>query len=367
MIAVHVTRTTVFREPGRFAGWPANYGAWAWGNEILVGFALGHVRRARDQYEGLHPRDTTRPFVPMLARSTDGGTSWRAEPFTGTTPGGPCLSADEHVEAALRAGTRLREDEFGRLPESIDFTDPETIVLCGRTGLAAGARSWFYVGRDRGRDWAGPFALPSFGLGGVAARTDIVPIRAQHALFLLTATKPDGTEGRVFVAETVDGGRRFGWRGWVSTPAPGQQGWSIMPSSVGIGRTVLTAVRRWQGDSHSIELYRSDDLGASWRLSSVPVPDTGRGGNPPAMLRLTDGRLLLAYGARSAPYGLRAVTSDDDGGSWSPPRILTGDAAGPDLGYPRVVQLPDGSVLAACYSNDSRFGDRFVEAVRWSP
>ena len=23
----------VYREPGKFAGWPANYGMWAWDNE----------------------------------------------------------------------------------------------------------------------------------------------------------------------------------------------------------------------------------------------------------------------------------------------------------------------------------------------
>ena len=31
----------VYRESGRFTGWPANNGAWIWDNEILVGFVLG--------------------------------------------------------------------------------------------------------------------------------------------------------------------------------------------------------------------------------------------------------------------------------------------------------------------------------------
>ena len=34
----------VYREEGRFAGWPANHGIWAWGDEILVGFSRGYYQ-----------------------------------------------------------------------------------------------------------------------------------------------------------------------------------------------------------------------------------------------------------------------------------------------------------------------------------
>jgi hypothetical protein len=34
----------VYKEPGRYAGWPANHGSWQWGNEIVVGFEVGHVK-----------------------------------------------------------------------------------------------------------------------------------------------------------------------------------------------------------------------------------------------------------------------------------------------------------------------------------
>ncbi len=37
-----VQHVTVYGTAGRFAGWPANHGAWSWGNEILVGFSLGY-------------------------------------------------------------------------------------------------------------------------------------------------------------------------------------------------------------------------------------------------------------------------------------------------------------------------------------
>ncbi len=60
---------TVYRETGRFAGWPANYGVWSWGDEIALGFTLGYT----DPQGGFHARDKDRPFVNMQARSVDGG------------------------------------------------------------------------------------------------------------------------------------------------------------------------------------------------------------------------------------------------------------------------------------------------------
>ena len=35
---------TVYREPGRYAGWPANYGIWSWGDEVVVAFTAGYPR-----------------------------------------------------------------------------------------------------------------------------------------------------------------------------------------------------------------------------------------------------------------------------------------------------------------------------------
>ena len=62
-------QVTVYREEGRYAGWPANYGIWSWGDEIVLGFTLGFI----DPEGGFHARDRSRPFVGMQARSTDGG------------------------------------------------------------------------------------------------------------------------------------------------------------------------------------------------------------------------------------------------------------------------------------------------------
>ena len=39
---------TVYRREDEFAAWPANFGMWSWGNEILVGFAAAkHVDKTK--------------------------------------------------------------------------------------------------------------------------------------------------------------------------------------------------------------------------------------------------------------------------------------------------------------------------------
>lgn len=195
----------VFRRAGAFAGWPANYGLWAWDNELLTVFAVGRMGPKGE----IHELDREHPFKPCQARSFDGGATWTAEPFDGHLPGGASLSADEHLEIELKVRPLLNPArDFAALPCAIDFLDPELIVMCARSGLSQASVSWFYVSRSRGHHWEGPFALAGLNMP-VAARTDIVPLARHDALFMLTTAKTDGQEGRVFCARTQDGGQSF--------------------------------------------------------------------------------------------------------------------------------------------------------------
>jgi hypothetical protein len=359
---------TVYREAGRYAGWPANYGIWIWGDEIVVGFTVGAFKASPQG----HARDKSQPFATMQARSHDGGATWAVEPLTCPAPGGRALSADEHMDAGLRVAEVLAGEvnPVRPCPGGIDFSQPELALMCARSGLSAGARSWFYASTDRCHTWAGPWALPLFGQTGLAARTDVIPLNAQECLFWLTAAKPDGHEGRVFCARAEEGGARWRFLSWV-TPEP--VGYTIMPASVALSPThLLTAVRCYAGRESAdqrcwIDLYASTDGGQHWSWLAQPAPDTGRGGNPPTLTRLRDGRLCLVYGYRAAPFGLRATLSADEGRAWSAPRILRADGGCPDLGYPRTVQRQDGALVTAYYYNDALDGDRYIAATIWEP
>src|SRR5262245_44015104 len=147
----------VYREAGRFAGWPANYGIWGWGNEIIVGFTLGYMKTDGE----FHARDRSKPFVTMQARTMDGGETWRVQPVPGHTPANRGLSADEHMESGMGVGDVL-DGENAPIdpPGNINFVSPDFALMCARTGLDAGVISFFYVSYDRCRTWQGAYKLP---------------------------------------------------------------------------------------------------------------------------------------------------------------------------------------------------------------
>lgn len=360
--------TIVYKEEGRYAGWPANYGIWSWGDEIVVGFTSGYHKL--DAH--FHARDTTRPFRTMQARSRDGGKTWGFKELPARIPGGLALSADEHVQSQYKlAGALEREDLSAKPIRSLSFMHPDFAMMCARTSLSAGARSMFYTSINRCQSWEGPYLIPDFGLNGVAARTDYQLLGPDDCLLFLTAAKENGEEGRVFCARTIDGGATFQFVSWIGEHP--DRGFHIMPASVRLPSTRLLCALRCRDDLHNtessnwIDLYASDDSGLTWRMFNRPVPVTGKGGNPPTLTRLKDGRLVLVYGYRNAPYGIRAKISTDEGATWGEEIILREDAGSFDIGYPRTTLSADGTLVTVYYYNDEKGGACYIAATRWKP
>ena len=71
-----IKNVKVYFEKGMFGGWPANFGIWNWGDEILVGFAKGYYK---DLGPERHNIDREKPELHLLARSLDGGETWKIE------------------------------------------------------------------------------------------------------------------------------------------------------------------------------------------------------------------------------------------------------------------------------------------------
>lgn len=199
-------------------------------------------------------------------------------------------------------------------------------------------------------------------IDGIAARTDYIVNDKHDCLFFLTAAKKNGSEGRPFCARTTNGGKTLNFISWIShEPA----GFAIMPSTVRLSEaTLLTAVRRREGDKRWIETYISDNNGTQWRFLNKPVADLGEG-NPPSLIKLADGRLCLTYGYRGEPYGICTQLSNDHGETWSKPFYLRDDGAGRDLGYVRTVQRPDGKIVSVYYFQDKHSPERYIAATLW--
>jgi len=341
-----VKQGVVYHEAGRFGGWPANHGVWSWGDEIVVGFELGYFK---DNPTG-HDIDYSKPAEHVLARSIDGGVTWKLERPEGLRP---------------PPGTRIANvpaGEVGRpaadCPGGIDFEQPGFAITFRMTSIHDG-ESRYYHSNDRGKTWQGPCKLPNFGQPGTAARTDYLVEGPRQMLVLLTAAKSNRREGRVIAVRTRDGGKTWNL---VSFVGPEPEDFAIMPSSVRVGPSdIVTAIRRRRW----IDIYRSIDNGESWRFVNQATLDIG--GNPPSLVRLDDGRLAITYGYRLAPYGIRARISRDNGLSWSEEFILRSDGGGTDLGYPRTVKRPDGKLVTAYYFNDAADRERYIGYTIWDP
>ena len=123
------------------------------------------------------------------------------------------------------------------------------------------------------------------------------------------------------------------------------------------------------GIRNAIQMAYSDDGGYSWsepkpivawgqspwvaaRLEQYVWGGARRGGvhyRSPWSLRLRDGRIVVLFGRRKAPYGIGVIVSEDDGDSWSAEGIIRADASDWDLGYPVATELDDGRIFTAYY------------------
>ena len=344
----------VYKTPGRYGGWPANHGIWAWNNEILVGFSAAYFKwLGPDQ----HPYARDKPEEPYLARSLDGGETWSIEPT-------PALVPPEGMYTPSGPGGKAVD-----LTEAIDFSEPGFCMTFRMTEGQKG-RSWFFFSYDRGKTWKGPFNLPMLGQTSIMARTDYIVNGKRDAMVFLTAAKAAGGEGRTFLARTHDGALTWEHVAWTA-PDPGP-GFSIMPSSVRVSKTDLVTTVRHEDSKRKgpnwIDAYYSKDDGKTWAYLSRPAPDTGdKSGTPPSLIKLRDGRLAITYGHRSPPFEMRARLSSDGGKTWAKDILLRGGAGAWDIGYPRTVQRADGMVVTAYYWASEPQKERTVEATIWDP
>lgn len=153
------------------------------------------------------------------------------------------------------------------------------------------------------------------------------------------------------------------------------------PALIGSARFNETAVLRLRADrwlaaartiGGGIELLISEDEGRTWKLSGAV---TSLSHHPGHLVKLADGRILLTYGIRerlklgpeaTPDYAIGVRFSKDEGRTWSAPARLVSLPGSSDGGYPATVQLADGTLVTAYYSNGIPEHQRYhMGVVRW--
>ncbi len=343
---------TIYDQPGRYAGWPANGGFWMWGDEMAVAFESGWFKDKPDWEDG-HARDYTRPNEDYVARSLDGGRTWTWTPC-------PILSGDDPSRPS-----------FG----GFDFSHPDFAMKLQGTR--------FYLSADRARTWKGPFRLDVRDLpddGELQARTCYLDGRGGSCR-LFVGFRPEGYEDLSCSIRTADGGKSFDLEGWISPDpahAPRGERWMVYSAARLTDGRLVAALRRKISRSGGglrtrnwIDVYESKDDGRTWRFLSkvadTTEPNSDFNGNPPSLIHLADGRLCVTYGFRAHPPVICARLSGDGGHTWSGPVVLRSGARNWDIGYTRTLQRQDGKVVTVYYFATPEHRNQYIEAAIWDP
>lgn len=121
---------------------------------------------------------------------------------------------------------------------------------------------------------------------------------------------------------------------------------TLQPSAAIVDGQQVLALLRDAGNTHRIQASRSDDGGNHWSSTastSLANPNAGI-----ALLRLADGRLLLASNPQESNRNRLALQISGDGGAtWSAPQMIEEGGNDDEYSYPALLQDRAGTIHLA--------------------
>lgn len=263
-------------------------------------------------------------------RSTDGGKTWTLK----TLAEGP-MDHRNPAMGQLKDGSVLVAYEIDRSygPSG------ERLKDCNIDGIYTMRSS------DRGYTWKGPFKSP-------------LPVESCPSPFGKIVQLPDGTAllnvysrkipldaspvTRTLVYRSQDSGATWG------DPSVVAENYNETDLLVLPDQKILAVLRSDVGQHLAVSF--SSDKGRTW---SPPRQVTHDMEHPANVILLKDGRLLLVYGERNRPFGVRAMLSRDLGQTWGTDVIiLAEDAQRADCGYPSSAEIAPGKIVTLYYGVD---------------
>lgn len=352
----------------------------------------------------------------VVIRSRDGGQTWDPATRQVVLPYSPTLANWDCGIAELANGTlivNLTQCAFfkrGIRPEQPSWSAEPMTEEWGDWTWAYRLRGWIgtFVLRstDNGQTWSAPIPVNVLPLKHAGTRLGCWP-QPDGALLMGVYGRihgyweeGEGESTRSALLRSDDGGENWEYYSTLAyDPA------SIIdfeePALLRLkdGRLVcfLRTHVNPSGDAKNMVMIVSEDDGFSW----TPPKWTNIWGYPAELIPLQDGRYLMVYGYRRPPYGVRGIVSED-GLTWDvknefiireggvpgrntdeqPASTLidpvsgrkrsgTVDWANPGLyqhiGYPSVVQLGDGTIVAAYHEwSDDPQPIQFVMNTRFT-
>ncbi len=175
------------------------------------------------------------------------------------------------------------------------------------------------------------------------------PVQLKDGRLLYAGKQLWSDDKKIGVAESKDDGLTWKWLAEIPARKGDTAGnaYHELHCVEAADGTIITHIRNHNETNRGWTLQtESKDGGHTW---SEPHPVCF--GLPSHLLRLRDGRLMMTYGHRRAPFGNQARISQDNGVTWSNEIVLSADGKGGDLGYPSTVELADGTLLTVWYES----------------
>jgi hypothetical protein len=121
----------------------------------------------------------------------------------------------------------------------------------------------------------------------------------------------------------------------------------------------------------NVAVAESDDDGRTW---SVPRVVTRFNEAPGDLVQMPDGTVVISYQQKNAPSGVRAIVSRDEGRSWEATAYMLGwwgaQGSGPSSssgGHTSSVVLRDGRILTVDNGWSPADNGLVTEATIWRP
>ena len=294
----------------------------------------------------------------VMSRSTDGGETWSPREVIYDSPSDDRDPAIICLEDGTVVVSFCTWDSWRASPALRDRYAEETAHM-DDVGWGEYSGSKLIVSTDGGRTWSEKRPAPVFSPHGPIVGPD-------GALYWVGKESRDGARV-IAIWRTEDAGETWERFSEVSY-SPGQKNANTLPVwdepnmiFLPDGRAICTLRVNLDGAvRHAI----SRDGGKTWGWpQKMDV-----WGYPQHLCRLGDGHLIMAYGYRRDPRGVRACISDDAGETWdiSHEIVFRHSGADNDLGYPYTIQLRDGRVLTVYYYTQT-VGECHIEGVFYRP
>ena len=317
--------------------------------ELLLAFRRAPNRRALGENRFTH---TDPNSYLVMVRSKD-GENWTKEPeliyahpFGGSQD--PCL-------LQLRDGTLLCTSYIWA------FIQPEGIENQMKPVSMGG---YLVRSTDGGKSWQGPVYPPHirpevnhtpFGEGRPAYNRGALCEGKNGRIFWVVAATDNASTGKssVYLITSDDKGLTWTYRCPVAVDE------KVFFNETSVYETpkgdIVAFIRTANFDDQAC-IARSTDGGKSFQWESM-----GFQGHPLNALRLPDNRVLLTYGYRHPPYGIRARVLNAECTDFATAEefILRDDGGHGDLGYTWPVQLDKNRVLVTYYFQQND-GDRYI-------